>query len=79
MHLTERFSRMDPDTLLYEYTIDDPASFTKPWTVQTTMTKVDEPMYEYACHEGNYGIVGSLSGARAVDKVAAEVANKGLK
>jgi hypothetical protein len=76
MHLTERFSRLDADTLLYEYTVDDPASFTKPWTVQATMTRFDEPIYEYACHEGNYGIVGSLSGARFVDKAATKSGTK---
>ena len=71
MRLTERFSRLDADTIVYEYTVDDPAAFTKPWTVRTTMTKFDEPMYEFACHEGNYGMVGTLSGARAVDKINA--------
>ena len=76
MHLTERFSRLDADTILYEYTIDDPASFTKTWTVRTTMSKIDEPVYEYACHEGNYGMTGSLSGARAVEKAAAKTTSK---
>jgi hypothetical protein len=70
LRLTERFTRTGPESLLYEYTMSDPESFTKPWTVQMTMTKVDDPMFEYACHEGNYGIVGSLQGARAVEKAA---------
>ena len=76
LHLTERFSRLDADTLLYEYTVDDPAAFTKPWTVRTTMTKFEEPIYEYACHEGNYGMAGGLSGARAVEKAAAKGGTK---
>jgi hypothetical protein len=65
MHLTERFTRVSPDTLLYEFTVDDPAAFAKPWTVQIPTTKLDGPLFEYACHEGNYGMEGILSGARA--------------
>ena len=68
LHLTERFRRLDADTLVYEYTVDDPTIWTRPWTVSMTMEKTDEPIYEYACHEGNYGMRGILSGARA-DKV----------
>ena len=72
LHLIERFTRADANTLDYEYTIDDPQSFTRPWTVQLPMTRDEKQLFEYACHEGNYGIVGSLTGARAVDKAAAE-------
>ena len=71
LHLTERFTRLDADTLDYQYTIDDPESFTKSWTVQLPMTRDEKQLFEYACHEGNYGIEGSLSGARAVDESAA--------
>ena len=74
VHLIERFTRVDADTLDYQYTIDDPESFTKSWTVQLPMTRDEKQLFEYACHEGNYGIVGSLTGARAVDKAAAAVA-----
>ena len=63
--LTERFTRVDEDTLLYEYTVDDPAIFTRPFTVAVPMRRNDEPMFEYACHEGNYGLLNILSGARA--------------
>ena len=70
LHLTERFTRVDADTLLYEFTVDDPTTWTKPWTA-VPMATTDEPIYEYACHEGNYGMFGILSGARAVDKKAA--------
>lgn len=67
MRLTERFRRVDADTLVYEYTVDDPSTWTKPWTVEIPMVKSDGPIYEYACHEGNYGMTGLLSGARAVE------------
>jgi hypothetical protein len=68
LHLTERFTRVDADTLDYRYTIDDPEAFTASWTVQLPMTRDEKQLFEYACHEGNYGIEGSLSGARAVDR-----------
>ena len=74
LHLTERFTRLDRDTLDYQYTIDDLESFAGPWTAQLPMTRDEKQLFEYACHEGNYGIEGSLSGARAVDKAAAEAA-----
>ena len=63
--LTERFSRFDEDTLLYEYTVDDPVIFTRPFTVVVPMRRSAEPMFEYACHEGNYGLLNILTGARA--------------
>src|SRR5204863_7773448 len=68
LHLTERFRRMNADTLVYEYTVDDPTIWTKPWTVSMTLDRSDQPMYEYACHEGNYGMRGILAGARADEK-----------
>ena len=68
LHLTERFSRMDAETLLYEFTIDDPASFTKPWSVAITSSRTAGPIFEYACNEGNYGMEGLLSAARAEEK-----------
>ncbi|MYD72234.1 MAG: hypothetical protein F4W89_16045 [Acidobacteria bacterium] len=63
--LTERFTRVDEDTLLYEYTVDDPTIFTRPFTVAVPMRRNTEPVFEYACHEGNYGLLNILSGARA--------------
>ena len=71
-HLVERFTRVDANTLLYEFTVDDPTMWTRPWTAVIPMTKSDEPIYEYACHEGNYAMSGILAGARAADKAAAE-------
>ena len=65
--LTERFTRLDDDTLLYEYTVDDPVIFTRPFTVAVPMRRSPEPMFEYACHEGNYGLLNILTGARAED------------
>lgn len=64
LHLVERFTRVDADTLLYEFTVDDPNVWTRPWTAQIAMTRSDDPIYEYACHETNYGLVGILGGAR---------------
>lgn len=70
MRLTERFTRVDPDTLLYQFTVTDPAAFTRPWTAQIPSVKTDGPIFEYACHEGNYGMFGILSSARAEEKAA---------
>jgi len=64
LHLVERFTRADANTLRYEFTVDDPASFTKPWKVVLPMTRSDEPIFEYACHEGNEAMQGILRGAR---------------
>jgi len=68
LHLIERFTRKGPDSILYEFTVDDPASFSKPWSVQVPMSRMDGPLMEYACHEGNYGMEGILAGARAEEK-----------
>ena len=67
MHLVERFSRLDADTLLYEFTVSDPTTWSGPWTAQVLMNPSDQPLYEYACHEGNYSMASSLSGARAME------------
>ena len=72
MVLTERFTRIDGETLLYAATMDDPSTWTQPWTFEVTMFRTDEPVYEYACHEGNIGMDGILAGARADDARAAQ-------
>ena len=54
--------------LMYQFTIDDPTAFTRPWTVAIPMTRTDDQIYEYACHEGNYAMGGMLRGARAQEK-----------
>ena len=76
MRVVERFTRTDEETLLYDFTIDDPSSFTRPWTGQIPMKKSDGLIYEYACHEANHGLAGILSGARAEDNAAEEAANQ---
>ena len=76
MQVVERFTRVDADTLLYEYTIDDPESFTRSWKAMFPMRKTEGPIFEYACHEGNYGMFNLLTGARAQEKAAAEAAKK---
>ena len=68
MHLVERFTRTGADTLEYEYTVSDPASYTRPWTASITMTPIEGDLYEFACHEGNYGMEGILAGARADER-----------
>ena len=68
LQLTERFTRLDADTLQYEYTVNDPVTFTRPFTAVQTMPAADGPLFEYACHEGNYGLANALSGARAQER-----------
>jgi hypothetical protein len=75
LHIVERFTRVDPETINYELNINDPKTYTKPIRILFPIRK--EPGYqnfEYACHEGNYGMLNQLSGARAVEKAAAEAA-----
>lgn len=71
LHLTERLTRTSDSRLLYEYTINDPNSFTKPFTVAIPMKATEDQMFEYACHEGNYSMAGMLKGARTLEKEAA--------
>jgi hypothetical protein len=68
MHLTERFTRVSPDVIQYEFTVDDPTAFTKPWSARIPLNKTPGPVYEYACHEGNYAMTDILAGARAAEK-----------
>ena len=72
LHLTERFQRVDEDTLLYEFTVDDQTSFTRPFTAAIPMQRGAAPLFEYACHEGNYGMLNLLTGARAQEREASE-------
>ena len=72
LHLTERYTRVDADTIDYRFTVDDPHTFTRPWTVSRPMTRIADrvSIFEYACHEGNYAMAGILVGARAADRAA---------
>ena len=79
LHLVERFKRIDAETILYRFTVDDPTAFTKPWSGEAPLTRTPGPIYEYACHEGNYGMTNILSGARADEKAAEEAAKGGVK
>lgn len=74
LKLTEHFTRTDAHTLVYEFTVNDPTVWTRPWTVSTTMRRTGDALYEYACHEGNYGLAGMLSSARAEEKAGKRVA-----
>ena len=65
--LTEQFTRVGPRTINYEFTIDDPATFTEKLSAIVPLTKVESQLYEYACHEGNYGMENMLRGARRKD------------
>ena len=67
LHLVERLTRVDAETLLYEFTVDDPTTWTQAWSAEVPMRKSDVSLFEYACHEGNYGMAGTLSGARAIE------------
>ncbi len=70
LQLVERFSLLDAETLLYRFTVDDRTAFTRPWSVEMTMTRSDGRLYEYACHEGNYGLANILAGAQAESRAA---------
>ena len=71
LHVVERFTRVDADTIRYEFTVDDPTSWTSPWSAEIPMVKTDGPLYEYACHEGNYDVPHILSIYRNLEKQAA--------
>ncbi len=68
LHVTERFTRVGPDKINYSFTINDPDTFTQPWTVEIPMNRTAARMYEYACHEGNYALPGVLAGARMEER-----------
>jgi hypothetical protein len=73
LHVVERFTPVDARTILYRVTMDDPSAFTRPWTIEYPFRASPGPIYEYACHEGNYSLTDILGGARKAD---AESANK---
>ncbi len=72
LHLIERFTRLDDDRLRYEFTVDDPDTWTRPWTASIPMSRSDDLIYEYACHEGNTGLEGILKGGRYLDRAGSQ-------
>jgi hypothetical protein len=68
LRLVEKFTRVDAETLMYEFTVDDPSTFTRSFTGRFPMTSTTQKVYEYACHEGNYGLLNMLQGARAAER-----------
>jgi len=72
MKLTERFTRVSDDTLVYRFTVDDPKVWTRPWTAEVPWKKSIGPIFEHACHEGNYSLTNLLRGAREDEKRARE-------
>lgn len=75
MRLVERFTRTSENRLLYEYTLTDPTTFTRPFTVAIPLKATEDQMFEYACHEGNYGLANMLTGARQAEKEEAAALN----
>jgi hypothetical protein len=76
MRVTERFTRISDETIRYQFTVDDPGTWSRPWSGEMPMKKTVGPIFEHACHEGNYGMTNILAGARAEEKKAAEAAAK---
>ena len=76
LRVVERFTRIADDAIMYKFTVEDPATWTRPWSAELPMKQTIGPLFEHACHEGNYGLYNSLSGARAQEKKAAEDALK---
>jgi len=72
LHVVERFSRSGPETLKYEIKVDDPDTWTKPWSLMIPLRQTSDRIFEYACHEGNTGMIGILAGARAEETAAAQ-------
>ena len=79
LKLIERFRRVDRDTLSYTFTVEDPATWTRSWTAEMPWKHSEGPIFEHACHEGNYGLHNTLAGARLEDKQKAEAAAKGTR
>ena len=77
LHLVERFTRTDNDTLVYQFTANDPSTWVRPWTAEIPLRRTDDQIFEYACHEANYGMTNLLQGARAVERDAAAAKTTG--
>jgi hypothetical protein len=68
LHVVERFTRVSADRIVYQFTVDDPATWARPWSAEVPMLATTGPLFEYACHEGNYGMPNILQGARYTEK-----------
>ena len=79
LHVVERFTLTSPNTITYRFTVTDPTVWTKPWSGELLMKRTKGPIYEYACHEGNYGLANILAGARAAEKSAAKNTTPGSR
>ena len=79
LRLTERFTRVDENTIRYQFTIDDPSTWARPWSAEVPWAKTIGPLFEHACHEGNYGLGNILAGARAEERRAAEAGSATAK
>jgi hypothetical protein len=79
LHLIERFTRSDANTLVYQFTASDPTTWVRPWTAEIPLQRTDDQIFEYACHEANYGMTNLLQGARAVEREAATKATSGSR
>lgn len=75
--VTEHFTRVSEDKIIYRFTVDDPSTFTSSWTGELPLSGAEDMIYEYACHEGNYALPGTLAGARVAERDAAEAAAAG--
>ena len=69
--MTERFTRVAEDAIVYEFTVEDPGTWDRPWTAEMPMSRTRGPLFEFACHEGNYGLYNTLVGARLEEEQAA--------
>jgi hypothetical protein len=76
LHVVERFTRVSPTALRYQFTVDDPSTWDRAWTAEYTWPATNERVFEYACHEGNYAMTNILKGARLKEKTEAEAAKK---
>jgi hypothetical protein len=76
MKVIERFTRVSDDQIRYQFTVHDPATWEIPWSGEMPFVKINGPVFEHACHEGNYGITNTLAGVRLEEKLAAEEAAK---
>jgi hypothetical protein len=72
LHVVERFRRVSADRIVYQFTVEDPKTWTRPWSAEIPLLQTDGPLYEYACHEANYGLTDILRGARYNEKPAAD-------